>query len=480
MSTSRPAGASVAVAAVLAVLLAVVVVAPASAARLRASIYVSPESVIAGRHVRVYGSARGGCRAGNTMTLISRAFPRRRTVAGLPAVSALVHHSAGFSVSILIPRGIRSGSYAISGRCRGRDLGVKATLKVHALAPTTAPTGPSVTGGTYSFGDEFNGSAVDQTQWDVLNGHPDLTNNEIGCYLPANTAATGGYAVETAKPQSVTCLADPVNGIGATGYSYTSGAIQAKTYSFLYGTITARIKFAGSGAWPAFWLLGTGCQFPTYLRGGGYTCNWPQPGAQEIDIAEKYGNWTGSVNQGVIQAAGTENRHTTVSDPTANYHVYTLVWTPTQLTWQVDGATTFTVCAYGCTQSGSPPNTPMFPVINTSVGGNSGGTVPSPQTTSVDYVHVTASGPTNTVGPAITGTAQQGHVLTCGTGTWAGSGIAYTYQWQQDRATDISGATSSTYVPVAGDVGQTLNCIVTAKDASGAAAQPSASTATVS
>ena len=70
--------------------------------------------------------------------------------------------------------------------------------------------------------------------------------------------------------------------------------------------------------------------------------------------------------------------------------------------------------------------------------------------------------PLNTVAPAVTGTASFGSTLTTTNGTWTGlAPITFTYQWQR-VATNISGATSSTYVLVAADVGNTIRCVVKA------------------
>jgi hypothetical protein len=72
------------------------------------------------------------------------------------------------------------------------------------------------------------------------------------------------------------------------------------------------------------------------------------------------------------------------------------------------------------------------------------------------------SAPVNTVAPAVTGTASFGSTLTTNNGTWTGAPApTFTYQWQR-VTTNISGATSSTYVLVAADVGNTIRCVVTA------------------
>lgn len=75
--------------------------------------------------------------------------------------------------------------------------------------------------------------------------------------------------------------------------------------------------------------------------------------------------------------------------------------------------------------------------------------------------------PSNSVAPAITGTAQEGQTLTCSTGTWSGS-PSYTYQWKRNGS-NITSATNSTYTLVTADVGQNILCTVTATNFVGSA-----------
>ncbi len=83
------------------------------------------------------------------------------------------------------------------------------------------------------------------------------------------------------------------------------------------------------------------------------------------------------------------------------------------------------------------------------------------------------SPPANTGAPALTGTALTGQTLTCSQGTWTGSPTpAYAYQWKRAGA-NIAGATASTYLLVAGDVGQAIKCTVTATNSQDSASADS-------
>jgi hypothetical protein len=98
---------------------------------------------------------------------------------------------------------------------------------------------------------------------------------------------------------------------------------------------------------------------------------------------------------------------------------------------------------------------------------------------------VSALAPSNTAVPSIAGTAEEGQTLSASTGSWEGTPpISYGYQWERCNAfgeacLDIAGATNSTYIPGAGDVGSTLRVSVTAMNTAGSASSASAATAVV-
>lgn len=85
--------------------------------------------------------------------------------------------------------------------------------------------------------------------------------------------------------------------------------------------------------------------------------------------------------------------------------------------------------------------------------------------------------PVCSVAPAITGTATQGQTLTCSTGTWSKS-PSYSYQWNRSGVA-IIGATASTRVLAAGDVGATMTCTVKATKSGVSAVRTSAATSAV-
>src|SRR5207302_1333479 len=72
-----------------------------------------------------------------------------------------------------------------------------------------------------------------------------------------------------------------------------------------------------------------------------------------------------------------------------------------------------------------------------------------------------------TLPPTISPTAPQvGQTLTCSPGSWLNSPTSYAYTWQRD-ATNISGATSSSYIVTNSDANQLITCTVVASNGSG-------------
>jgi hypothetical protein len=74
--------------------------------------------------------------------------------------------------------------------------------------------------------------------------------------------------------------------------------------------------------------------------------------------------------------------------------------------------------------------------------------------------------PVNTISPVISGSGFITEVMTLTNGTWTGTDIVYTYQWKRNGS-NISGATSSTYIITASDFATNLTCVVTATNSRG-------------
>ena len=72
----------------------------------------------------------GGCTSGDQVTIISHAFAPAHTFAGVPAVFAQVGSAGRFSAKTRIPATRGPGTYLLTARCGGGNLGVSAHLTV--------------------------------------------------------------------------------------------------------------------------------------------------------------------------------------------------------------------------------------------------------------------------------------------------------------------------------------------------------------
>lgn len=135
-------------------------------------------------------------------------------------------------------------------------------------------------GYTLRWSDEFNGSALDEKNWNIeVNGNGG-GNQELQYYRRENVSVKDGNLVLTARRENF------------NGKSFTSGRITTQNKAaFKHGILQARIKFphCANGLWPAYWMMGNDMN-----RYG-----WPRCG--EMDIVE-LGHAKGI-------AAGTQDRY---------------------------------------------------------------------------------------------------------------------------------------------------------------------------
>ena len=99
--------------------------------------------------------------------------------------------------------------------------------------------------------------------------------------------------------------------------------------------------------------------------------------------------------------------------------------------------------------------------------------------------YTTPAAPSNSVAPVVSGTARTGSTLSTTNGTWTGSASSYTYQWKRASAasgsySNISSATSSTYVLTDADIDKYIKVSVIATNGIGSSsAELSAATSIV-
>jgi len=218
--------------------------------------------------------------------------------------------------------------------------------------------------------DEFDGSTVNTTNWAFETGGGGWGNNEQQYYQSQNASVANGNLVITARKQS------------AGGLPYTSARLITRgKREFTYGRFEARIKLPqGQGQWPAFWMLGANI------------ATVPWPGCGEIDIMENTN--TSSSVLGTMHWFNTAYSYyggNTTTTPT-DYHVYRVDWTPTAITWFVDGVQFFTGNIANNINGTEEFHRPFFLLLNMAVGGNLPGQTINesrlPASMYVDYVRV--------------------------------------------------------------------------------------------
>jgi len=91
-------------------------------------------------------------------------------------------------------------------------------------------------------------------------------------------------------------------------------------------------------------------------------------------------------------------------------------------------------------------------------------------------IGVNVAAPVNTAAPQLTGTLKEGQTLHVTSGSWNGSGLSFTYQWQRCNAQGVNcgplaGVSGQSYKLTSADVGNRLQVYVTATNAGGSASK---------
>jgi beta-glucanase (GH16 family) len=206
--------------------------------------------------------------------------------------------------------------------------------------------------------DRFDRTKINSKKWHVLEEKP-YKNKELQIYKRDNVRVLNGRLQIRSEQRKGT---------------YYSGAIETRVgYGIRYGRIEIRAKLpVGKGIFPAFWML------PVADRA-----------LPEIDIMEMVGHKPNEIWQVYHYKDGKGAQQKTFgkstgSNFTMQYHTYSLVWKPHQLTWFLDGRVLH--------QTKQSPDIPMRLIINTAIGGNWPGRPDSstdfPQYMEVDWIKV--------------------------------------------------------------------------------------------
>jgi beta-glucanase (GH16 family) len=225
------------------------------------------------------------------------------------------------------------------------------------------------------FDDEFNGSSLDQKNWNTQFpwGRVSTPNGEAQYYAPDSFKVADGLLQIQADKRDM------------EGFHYTSGIITTfDKFSMTFGYVEMRAKLPkGKGLWPAFWLIPV-------------DQSWPP----EMDVFEARGDHPDTIS--MTNHWSDEGKHQFVTqsytgpDFTQDFHTFGVEWSPSEIIWYVDGVDRFR------TNQGVPSK-PMYLVVNLAVGGNLVGypddSTPFPSHLEIDYVRAYAQVSSGTTTP---------------------------------------------------------------------------------
>lgn len=249
---------------------------------------------------------------------------------------------------------------------------------------------------TLVWADEFDKDGlVDETFWSYEKGL--VRNNEVQYYTQRrleNCKVSNGQLIITGRKE-----ATPYEGSEFTSASIITN--QKKSWKYGRFEIKAKVPSGSTGIWPAFWAKGDN-------QNTGST--WPACG--EIDIMEYAAKNPRQMIQNIIYGKRENNVSKTSSHTlkyeanyvfSDDYHVYTLNWSSTQVSWAIDNIVThvvdMTTIDAECAAKGytNPFHQPFSILLNLALGtqneGSLGGkfdpaVMSTPKEFIVDYVRV--------------------------------------------------------------------------------------------
>jgi beta-glucanase (GH16 family) len=259
----------------------------------------------------------------------------------------------------------------------------------------STPTDPNVLDVIYTdlvWSDEFDtNGAINADNWfhqtqlpeggNWFNGEQQHYTNRI-----ENSYVENGFL-------NIAAIKEPFTDQGVTK-QYTSARLNSK-YAFTYGRVDVRAKLPfGDGTWPAIWTLGKNItEEGAYWDNEGFgTTPWPACG--EIDIME-HGlgpiNHVSSALHTPSSFGGTINYQAYVLEDVANnFHVYSVNWSPNQITFLIDGVGFYTYNPSIKDDNTWPFYQDQYLILNIAMGGISGAIDPNFTQSNmiIDYVRV--------------------------------------------------------------------------------------------
>jgi beta-glucanase (GH16 family) len=252
---------------------------------------------------------------------------------------------------------------------------------------------------------------------DPNNGNVHYTNvtpSQSSASNPSTMQVISDPTSPTGRALQITIQKDPNF---TTNHDYDSAEISTKLSTVggnncEYGTVEALIKVPGSSdtvgsrsIWPAFWMLGDNIS----------QVGWPKCG--EIDIMETVGWLENKKNNGSLESQNDGTLHgpapngqgimdynggngvggTTILPNNelmyTGYHLYAVSWSPSSITWSVDGVpyNTETPATANFASTGGTwvfNNHPFYMILNVNAGGAFGGSTVLNDTLNMDVAYV--------------------------------------------------------------------------------------------
>ncbi|WP_029015207.1 DUF4347 domain-containing protein, partial [Niveispirillum irakense] len=378
-------------------------------------------------------------------------------LSGTPGANATsVSYTVTFSESVT---GVNSSDFTLAST--GTATGT--ISDVTGSGSTYTVTVSSISGtGTLGLNLNSSGTGIQDAASNAITAGFTGTTRTVDRDAPVFTSSATVSAAENQSAVVTLAATEPVS------YSIIGGADQAK-----FSLIGSALSFASSPDFEAPTDTDSNNVYVVTVRATDANGNTT---AQTISVTVTNVNEApvSSVNPAISGTAQVGNSLTassgTWSDPENNTLSYSYQWYRAD-----DNSGTNLVAISGATAATYALSTSdahkFLRVVVTANDGN-GGT----QTATSAYTAITNSAPAASAVPTVTGSFSPGSNLSTSTGTWAdadGDTLTYTYQWYRaDNSTGtgevaISGATSSTYSVVVGDLGKYLRVVVTANDSNG-------------
>jgi len=279
------------------------------------------------------------------------------------------------------------------------DIATTGTYLIDDISNGTSAPDPNVLDVIYTdlvWSDEFSSAgAIDGDKWFHQTKIPSIGswyNGEVQHYtdrIENSYVEDGNLFIKAIKEN------EPYTDQGYTK-QYTSARLNSK-YAFTYGRLDVRAKLPfGNGTWPAIWTLGQNIpENGGYWQTQGYSqsnAGWPICG--EIDVME-HGlhetNESSSALHTPSSFGNTINNAQKMLDDVANeYHIYSMNWSPNQITFLIDEVAFYTYKPSVKNGETWPFNKAQYLLLNVAMGGISG-TIDANFTNSsmvIDYVRV--------------------------------------------------------------------------------------------